>query len=142
MGWEGSCSVQNPEQNEGCRKTISVPASLIPFFWVPKRGQEADSIANGSPFALLDMLAKYIQSIRSTILWHKSIYIRPIFVRDKSNRPKDLRGVVPRAVFDAGDYADTFPLLERRFQPLSVGEGELEQETGRMSEVKGELQMQ
>ena len=41
---------------------------------------------------------------------------------------------IPRAVFDARDDADALPLLERRLQPLSVREGELEQETERMTE--------
>ena len=44
---------------------------------------------------------------------------------------------VPRAVFDAGDDADAFPLLERRLQPLSVREGELEREIKRMTKLKG-----
>ena len=44
---------------------------------------------------------------------------------------------IPRAVFDAGDDADAFPLLERRLQPLSVREGELEREIKRMTKLKG-----
>ena len=38
--------------------------------------------------------------------------------------PPDL----PGAIFDTGNDADALPLLERRLQPLSVGEGELQPE--------------
>ena len=66
--------------------------------------------------------------------------MRHTFVRNKSNlslRVLGRRAAVPRAVFDAGDDADAFPLLERRLQPLSVREGELEREIKRMTKFKG-----